>query len=195
MLRFLPALAVSGALVPAVLRLGYGPAESVSLVVAIGLGGWLDVPLVVRDAEGVDSRRRLGINLGGCLVPLGIAVERSWHWPRCTYAPALVSVLLVGVLSFFLARPVAGRGVVIAWPLTGLLAAALGLLLAPERVRPSSFAFVSGLLGALLGGEAPYLPGLFRQGPVHAGIGGDGLYDGLVWSSLLASWMAMPAYS
>jgi uncharacterized membrane protein len=189
------ALPVSAALVPAVLRLGYGPTASAALVAAIALGGWFDFPLMVRTVEGASSRGRLGVNLGGCLVPLGIALERSWHWPRSAYAPAVVSVFLVGALSFFLARPVAGRGVVLAWPLTGLLAAALGLLLAPARVRPSSFAFVSSLLGALIGGEVPNLPRLLRGEPVHAGIGGDGLYDGLVWSSLLASWMAMPAYS
>ncbi len=191
--RLVVAIPVSGASVLAIQRLGYHPFASIALVVAIGLGGGFH--LTLRSwASGISaSPKRLAVNLGGCLIPLGIACERAWHWPRSALIPALASVVLVAVLSFFLARPVAGRGVVIAWPLTGLLAAALGLILAPARVRPSTLAFVSGLIGPLLGGEIPYLPRLFRSDPIHASVGGDGLLDGLVWSSLLAAWMAVPA--
>ncbi|HEU5118446.1 MAG TPA: DUF1614 domain-containing protein, partial [Isosphaeraceae bacterium] len=156
--------------------------------------GGFDLPLRTWTSPHANAHKRLGVNLGGCLIPLGIALERAWHWPSAALAPAGISVVLVALLSFFLARPVASRGVILAWPLTGLLAAALGLLLAPSRVRPSSLAFVSGLIGPLLGGELPYLPRLFRSPSIHAGVGGDGLFDGLVWSSLLASWMAMPAF-
>ncbi len=191
--RLLLAIPVAGASVLAIHRLGYDPLASLALAVAIGLGGGFDLPLGTWTSPSANAHKRLGVNLGGCLIPLGIALERSWHWPRAALAPAAISVGLVALLSYFLARPVASRGVVLAWPLTGLLAAALGLLLAPSRVRPSSLAFVSGLIGPLLGGELPYLPRLFRSPSIHAGVGGDGLFDGLVWSSLLASWMAMPA--
>jgi hypothetical protein len=180
----------------ALVNLGYGLAPAILIVAAMGIGGLVDLPTgpggpALRERPAT----RIGLNAGGCLIPLGVAVERGLRLPPSVAGPLAVSVGLVALLSFLLARPVAGRGIVLSWPLTGLLAAALGLTLATTPSRDAApFAFVAGFAGPLLGAEVPLLPALGRLGVIRAGIGGSGLFDGLVWSGFLAAVLGSPSH-
>ncbi len=131
---------------------------------------------------------RVGINVGGCVIPLAVAIERAIGVPNSAWFPLTGAIGLVALLSYLLARPVAGQGIVLPWPLPGLLGAALGLSLSPEH--PVVVAYVAGVVGPLLGADLLHLPQLTRLGAVRAGIGGEGPFDGLLWSGLLASYLA-----
>lgn len=174
-------------------RLGYEAGVRLALTVAIFAGGLVELPigrLRIRSAGGSNRESatfRIGVNLGGCLIPLGVAIERGFRLSASSALPLGIAVVLVALLSLFLARPVARFGVVLAWPLTGLLAGALGLTLGRDSGSTAAFAFVAGLVGPLLGADLTRGPALARLGALRAGIGGDGAYDGLLWSALLAA--------
>jgi uncharacterized membrane protein len=169
----------------ALLRVGYPPGVAVVLAVLMVAGSVAEVPLLGH--VGRPGRTRIGLNVGGAIVPLGIALERSSSLPEPGRVPLAASIATVGLLSFGLARTVPGRGIVLAWPLTGMLGAALGLVFAPSPGCSAAFAFVAGLLGPFLGAELPNLPALARLGADRAAIGGGGVFDGLVWSAMLAA--------
>lgn len=172
-------------------RLGFGPAAATALIGAIGLGGAIDVPLTGRrgDLNGPVRRPEIGVNVGGCLIPLAIAGDRAARLPTWAWGPLLGAVVLVALVCFATARPVAGRGIVLPWMLPGLLGAALGLSLVPARA--AAVAYVAGVVGPLLGAELPHLRRLAHHGAARAGIGGAGAFDGLLWSGLLAACMAV----
>ena len=170
-------------------RLGYPPVLAIGLVAAVGLGSGFEV--TIRRAG--PGRFGLGANLGGAIVPLGVAADRVARLPNPLWGPLAAAILGVALLSLALARPVAGRGVVLAWPLVGLLAGALALGLGGAGPRSSTIAYAAGLVGPILGAELPMLPRLARPGAGRVAIGGDGLGDGLVWSAALATILAVPA--
>lgn len=187
------ALLVAFACLLAFDRLGYTAGIGVILTAAIFAGGPIEVPLWrLRKRNSGPSGSRgaclcLGLNVGGCLVPLGVAIDRGLRLLPAAAWPLTVATGLVAVLSLLLARPIADRGIVLAWPLTGLLAAALGLTLGQASGSSATFAFIAGLVGPLIGAELPFWPALVRLGALRAGIGGGGPFDGLLWSSLLAA--------
>lgn len=171
--------------------LGFGPASAMALVGAIGLGSAVDVPLIGRRsrAGGPERRPAIGVNVGGCLIPLAIACERALRLPSGAWGPLLAAVAMVALACFATARPVADRGIVLPWMLPGLLGAALALSLVPARAV--AVAYVSGTFGPLLGAELPHLRRLGRLGAARVGIGGAGAFDGLLWSGLLAACLAV----
>lgn len=187
----LPALGIALVGTAALARVGYSWSIASLLSATILLGGRLDVLMLGRGSG--PGRTPIGLNLGGAVLPIGIAVERSASLPEAARAPLAAAIAVVGVLSLGLARVERGRGIVLAWPLTGLLAGALALILNPVPGRSPTFAFIAGLFGPLLGAELPRLPTLARLRARRAVIGGGGGFDGLVWSAWLAALLGSPA--
>lgn len=174
-------------------RLGYAIGARMALTAAFFAGGLVELPLGRLRVQGVGDRvgdastLRIGVNLGGCLIPLGVAVERGFRLPASALAPLGFAIIGVAALSLLLARPTARIGVVLAWPLTGLMAGALALSLGRNSGSTATFAFIAGLLGPLLGADLARGPSLVRLGASRVGVGGDGAADGLLWSALLAA--------
>ena len=124
----------------------------------------------------------VAVNVGGALVPAGLAgylIVRGGLGTR-----ALLAVAIVGAVSFLLARPVRGVGIV----LPGLVpaaVAALAALVIDEPVAPA-LAYVAGVLGTLIGADLLNLPRIRRLGAPVASIGGAGTFDGVFLSGLIA---------
>jgi uncharacterized membrane protein len=124
----------------------------------------------------------VAVNVGGALVPAGLAgylIARD-HLGR----HALLAVAIVAAVSFLLARPVRGVGIV----LPGLVppvVAALAALAIDEPVAPA-LAYVAGVLGTLVGADLLNLPRIRRLGAPVASIGGAGTFDGIFLSGLIA---------
>ena len=170
--------------------LGFGVCGAAVLVLAIVAAGRVDLPLARRAEEAPNRRAKPGVslNLGGGLIPLGLAVYEAGRLPSSLAGRFLIATAAVAVMSYLLARPVPGRGIVLPWILPALLGAALALILA--RTHAQSVAFSAGTLGTFVGADLLHLPSLTRIGAVRMGIGGDGPFDGLLWSGLLAAGMA-----
>jgi uncharacterized membrane protein len=185
-----PALGVVLVGAMALRRVGYPGWLAGLLAALVVLGGRWDVTFWPRRPG--RGRTSIGLNVGGAVVPLGIAIERSASLPGPARWSLALAVAVVGALSLGLARVAPGRGIVLAWPLTGLLAGALALALNPSPDRAPAFAFAAAVLGPFLGAELPNLPALAGLGAGRAAIGGGGGFDGLVWSALLAALVGVP---
>ena len=124
----------------------------------------------------------IAVNVGGALVPAGLAgylIVRDHLGSR-----ALVAAGIVAAVSFLLARPVRGVGIVLPGLVPPIVAAFTALVVA-EPVAPA-LAYVAGVLGTLVGADLLNLPRIRALGAPVASIGGAGTFDGIFLSGLIA---------
>lgn len=138
----------------------------------------------------------LAINAGGAIVPLIISAHLLMT-RRVSALKAGVGVLIVAVITYFLAAPVAGQGIVLPFWVSPTLAAICGLVLSRGYNGAPSIAYISGSMGTLLGadilnlltpGVIPALSpiGLQTSRPLTLSIGGAGVFDGIFLTGILA---------
>src|SRR4051794_27173922 len=87
-------------------RLGFRPEWAALLVVAVGVGGRFDLPLSRRTA-------RVGLNVGGAVVPLVVAGDQIARLLAPAWAPLAIATGVVALASFALARPTPGVGMLL----------------------------------------------------------------------------------
>ncbi len=151
--------------------------------------GW--VPLVRRTR----TQTILAVNVGGCLVPLIVAVYELSLAIAAPQPVPMVLAIAVGVnvaVCYFVARPIPGVG--IALPAFTSPAVALGIawLLMPSELRElrPAVAFVAGVVGPLVGADLLHLHHFRRFTAGLISIGGAGTFDGIVLSGMLAAFLA-----
>jgi uncharacterized membrane protein len=133
----------------------------------------------------------IAVNVGGCLIPLLIAVYEIVrilnHGPGTVLTVLVITTLNVGV-CYWLARPVPNLGITLPMLVPPLVAALSSLLLLPQFAPP--IAFVAGVLGPLIGADLLHLDEVERLQTGVASIGGAGTFDGIVLSGMLAALLA-----
>jgi uncharacterized membrane protein len=194
------------------LKLRLAPETAVLLVGAIILGGAINIPVkrIVRSEQltvdpmavfgllgrwpGLQRRQRetiIAVNVGGCLVPSGLAVYEALHVladaPQAAAAAAVAALANIGA-CYWLARPLKGIGIALPGLVPPVLAALCALLLAPDHATP--VAFVAGVLGPLVGADLLHLRDIERIEAGMASIGGAGTFDGIVLSGIVAAYLA-----
>ncbi len=193
-------------------KLHLSGASALLLVFAVILGGFVNIPikrlrraatLVVHplavyglrdfwpELRRVRRETVLAVNLGGCLIPVGVAVYEIIYLvavdPRLLGAVGLASAINV-VVCYFLARPVAGVGIALPSLVPALVAASLALLLVPDQAPPA--AFVAGIAGPLVGADLLHLKDVEKIASGVVSIGGAGTFDGIVLSGIIAAYLA-----
>jgi uncharacterized membrane protein len=156
----------------------------------LGVWGWMPRFRRVRR----DSL--IAVNLGGCIIPVTLALWQIVHllgtggWPVLALSVAVAGNILA---CYLVAFPVEGVGIF----LPGILspAVALGLtwlLLWPLEYASirASVAFVAGVLGPLIGADLLHLRDFSRISVGMLSIGGAGTFDGIVLSGVLAALLA-----
>jgi uncharacterized membrane protein len=201
----------------ALTKLHLSPAAAVLVLLGIFFGGLVNFPLYVLErkeeqivpgnriatllgwvpmVERRTTRTIVAVNLGGCLIPLGLAL---FEFLRLLSAGPSVKVALVAAVAaniavcFFVARPIAGVG--IAMPAFASPAVAVGvvwLLLMPDQFQTwrAPVAFIAGVLGPLIGADLLHLRDITKVSARVVSIGGAGTFDGIVLSGLLAALLA-----
>jgi uncharacterized membrane protein len=197
-------------------RLHLSPQVALAAVVAIFVGGLVNVPvyrirreqlqpvemIAVFGAWGwVPYFRRvrqdtiIAVNVGGCLIPVALAGWQVFHMVRESGWPlgALGIVVAANVLvCYFAARPVQGVGIVMPGLLSPVVALTLTWLLLPAEFQGlrAPVAFVAGVLGPLVGADLLHLRDIARVSTGLLSIGGAGTFDGIVLSGVLAAFLA-----
>jgi uncharacterized membrane protein len=186
---------------------------AVQLVIAIVLGGFINIPItrVAHTEElaanplamyGLDQffprlrrQRRetvIAVNVGGCLIPLGIVAYQLSHLagqgPNLLLKTGIATALTIFV-CYLLARPVPGLGIAMPGFVPPIVSALAAYLLAADFAPP--VAFVAGVLGPLIGADLLHLRDIGRIATTGvASIGGAGTFDGIVLSGILSAYLA-----
>ena len=208
-------------MVTALAKLGLSGGMALLVLIGIFLGGAINIPVkrIEREVEllhdeislyglgriiprfqeawGTPFRRRvrtemvIAVNVGGCLIPLSIAVYEIIRiidrGPQAVLATVAIIAINVGV-CYRLARPIPHLGIAMPMLVPPLAAALPSLLLLPEFAPP--VAFVAGVLGPLIGADLLHLHDVKRLQTGVASIGGAGTFDGIVLSGMFAALLA-----
>lgn len=129
----------------------------------------------------------IAVNVGGCLIPVGL----------CLYFISLqviepfkiiIATSAITALSYKFSRLVPGLGVGMPIFLAPLISALLALLLDSEHA--AHLAYISGVLGVLIGADILRLNSISSLGTPIAAIGGAGTFDGIFITGIIAALLA-----
>ena len=168
-------------------ELGFSPTATFLILVLILLGSAINIPLTRRKRFSVEKPyffglfkkaqmeyRGIAINLGGAIIPVLISI---FFLVKIPLRPALIATALMVIISYSLAKIVPGKGIVIPALIPPVFSALFAFILSPGFA--ASTAFVSGVLGILIGGDILKLRKAQRLSPGMLSIGGAGVFDGI----------------
>lgn len=129
----------------------------------------------------------IAINVGGCLIPVGLCL---YFLSLQVIDPIKLCIALSAIitLSYQLCRPVPGMGFSMPIFVAPLVSAVLAVLLDAEHT--AHLAYISGVLGVLLGADILHLKNVGSLGVPVASIGGAGTFDGIFMTGIIAAILA-----
>lgn len=180
-------------------KLGFSPETAFLTLFLILIGSVVNIPLTKKKAVfvrrsyffGLVSRNEIEyegifINLGGAVIPIIISL---YFLSKTPLKPALISIGLMVMVCYFLSRVIPGQGIVIPAFVPPIFSAFFAYLLMPSFAP--SLAFISGVLGTLIGADLMNLPKIRKTSFGMISIGGAGVFDGIflvgIVSALLTS--------
>ena len=129
----------------------------------------------------------IAINVGGCLIPVGLCLYfiflqlvEPLHW--------LLALAVITALSYKLSRPIPGIGIGMPILIAPLASVFLALMLDPEHA--AHLAYISGVLGVLIGADILRIRNVAGLGVPVASIGGAGTFDGIFMTGVIAALLA-----
>jgi len=133
----------------------------------------------------------VAVNVGGCLIPVALAAYEIWHLstlgPQAVGA-ATVAVTANAIVSYLIARPVPSVGIAMPGLVAPVVAAGVALFIAPDYAPP--VAFVSGVIGPLVGADLLHSRDIDEIEVGVISIGGAGTFDGIVLSGIIAAYLS-----
>jgi uncharacterized membrane protein len=192
--------------------LGLPPELAFMALLASLLGSYINIPIAridggaAHDAEVVSAfgvRYRVparaaggstvvAVNVGGAVVPILVALYVLVHQPSAI-APSIIGVTIVASVVHRFARPVRGLGIATPMFIPPLVAAIAAWFLAAlfgSSQHVDAIAYVSGVVGTLIGADLANLKKLDDLGAPVASIGGAGTFDGVFLTGIVAVLLA-----
>jgi uncharacterized membrane protein len=195
-----------GAISIAFKNVGFTPLTIFLLLIATLLGSFINIPVLklkanvpmVRDETvnwfGVTYRipqveygetvTTVAVNVGGALVPTGVCMYLLLKSAASMIFLSFIGVFVVALITHLIARPVKGVGITTPMFVPPIVAAVTAVLLSPAH--PIVIAYVSGVLGALIGADLLNLRKIPDLGAPMASIGGAGTFDGVFLTGIIA---------
>jgi len=168
-------------------KLGFSPEATLLILLLILLGSVINIPLTKKKRIYVQrpyffglfkkqeiEHQGISINLGGAIIPISLS---AFFLTKIPLEPVLITTILMMIISYSLARIIPGRGIALPAFVPPVFSALFALILAPGFTAPT--AFVSGVLGTLIGADILNLKRVQRISPGMLSIGGAGVFDGI----------------
>lgn len=177
-------------------KLGFSPEITILLFLLILIFSGVNIPITRKKLAYERDRSFFGIfkpkklvasgvtiNLGGAVIPSLISIYFLTVIPL---RPALVSILLMIIVSKIFSKVVPGKGITISAFIPPLFAVLFAFFLSPEFVAPT--AFVSGVFGTLIGADILNLRRIRKVSePGLISIGGAGVFDGIFLVGIISA--------
>lgn len=179
-------------------NLGFSISVGLLTVLAMMIGSFINLPLSEKEVVEVETKRFFGaldrkivvrqglsINVGGALIPLFVV---SILLPNAPIYPVLITTLAGTFVAYKTSKVVPSIGVTMPPIFTVLTVVVFALMTAPEN--PEIVAFISGVLGTLIGADLFNLKKVSETARLTMIIGGAGVFDGIFLTGILASLLA-----
>jgi uncharacterized membrane protein len=187
--------------------IGLSPNVAFLALLASFLGSYINIPVaevesgpvpvkdIVRHAGVVyrvpvryaGAQTTIAINVGGAIVPTLISLYLLSRFPQIIPA-TLAGVAIVTLVVNRFARPIPGIGIATPIFVPPIIAAICGWLLGGHHA--DSVAYVSGVLGTLIGADLMNIAKVKGLGAPVASIGGAGTFDGIFLTGIVAVLLA-----
>lgn len=132
----------------------------------------------------------IAVNVGGCLIPAGLALYEAWHLASTGQEAILggtSAVIINTIVCYLIARPEPHLGITVPGLIPPIAAAGLAWVLTPDQAPP--VALVAGVVGPLVGADLLHLKDLEKTEVGVVSIGGAGTFDGIVLSGVIAAYL------
>jgi uncharacterized membrane protein len=179
-LFFLVQIGIVGA---AFAKLGISPRIALIIIFLSLLGSAINIPIIRRGiyqgwtfslSPSMNTEQVICMNLGGAIIPLLLCI---YLFPKAPLRATIISTLVMIMVAKMLTRVVPGVGFTLPALIPPLVAAPLALILAHRN--PAPVAYISGVLGTLIGADLLNLYKIEAIGAPMVSIGGAGVYDGI----------------
>lgn len=188
-------------------KLGLTPANAMAILFATIFGSGINLPLFSIKTEiqmpmpdiplpklfwqllepKHPGRTVIAVNVGGCIIPLALSIYLiSLH--MIALPPLLFAIFIVTAVSYQFSSVIPGMGVGMPVLIAPLTSATVALLIDTEHA--AQLAYISGVLGVLIGADLLRLPEIGKIGAPVASIGGAGTFDGIFMTGIMAALLA-----
>ena len=204
------ALVFFGAISIAFKNIGFTPVTILLILAATLIGSFINIPLlklktnvpVIREESGSwfgmtyripqveygEAVTLVAVNVGGALIPTAVCIYLLIKSAPSIILLSFIGVLAVALVTHLVARPVKGVGITTPMFIPPIAAAVAALILSPAH--PITIAYVSGVLGTLIGADLLNLRKIPELGASVASIGGAGTFDGVFLTGIIAVLLA-----
>lgn len=151
------------------------PINTVESIFINFLGG---IPQIIKE-------QIIAINVGGCIVPV------LFSFYLLTKAPiisTLFGIAIISIVAYVFSRPVPGVGIVMPFWIAPIFSALIAMVIAPDH--RALVAYVSGVLGTLIGADILKIGQFMRKNPGILSIGGAGVFDGIFLTGIVAAFLS-----
>ncbi len=176
--------------------IGLTGGEASTIILITLMLGWISVPLFPYNGWWI------GISIGGALIPIILCGRILWNG-RVGLAEAAIGIIIVAYVTYFITRPEEGVGIVadIQWAFAPALAAGLYSMSTfwMDMSKAAPLAYVSGVLGTLVGADVFHLAEILSYDPPSEGlallsIGGANIFDMVYLTGIVAVVVAIVVY-
>lgn len=123
-----------------------------------------------------ETRERIiTVNIGGAVLPGLLCL---YLLPRVDLGSVTIATIVTTVFSYYLSKPVKGIGVVVPALIPPVIAAVAALIFS-ERADAPAVAYISGVMGIIIGADLLRIHQIRRTGLAFLSIGGAGVFDGI----------------
>ncbi len=122
----------------------------------------------------VFRERIIAVNLGGAVLPGLLCL---YLLPTVPFGKVVAATVITTAAAHLLSRPVKGVGVVMPAFVPPVIAALSALII--SRAHAPQLAYISGVLGTIIGADILRLSQIKKTGAPFLSIGGAGVFDGI----------------
>jgi uncharacterized membrane protein len=176
-------------------KLGLSPVVGLFFFWLCLVGSLINIPVYRRDAENPVEpdnvtmlfnqffnvriphfqQQTISLNLGGAILP---GLLSLYLISRVSFQSVFMATVITTMCSFLLSKPVKGVGIVIPAFIPPIIAAVAALIFSDKAHAPA-VAYISGVMGTLIGADILRLHQIKRHGLSFLSIGGAGVFDGI----------------
>jgi uncharacterized membrane protein len=125
----------------------------------------------------------IAVNLGGAVIPILVSVFLILESDVPIWK-LIIAITIVTIICYKFAKPIPGLGISIPLFIPPLASAVVAILL--SHTYAPVIAYVSGVLGVLIGADLLNLNKIENLGATMASIGGAGTFDGIFLTGIIS---------
>jgi uncharacterized membrane protein len=133
----------------------------------------------------ITTNRIISLNLGGAILPGLLSIYLLRFVP---FTKVILATVITSIAAYTLSKPVKGVGIVMPAFVPPIVAAVTAMIISREHA--TQLAYISGVMGTLIGADLLRIPQMKKLEAPFLSIGGAGVFDGIYLVGLVSVLLA-----